>query len=191
MLIEVSSSLGRAGPKDAALLGGRVGSLGTVLAERASHALRLLEGSPLPAGRCIYRQYPSLSVQINSERSFLLQHCLVEPKAMARSTALLPMSVPAVKRHVDVPSWHDFVKILTRQCVIWLSFFSLSFSLSLSCALKIRVGNRRLTCWRGFSVIRGKLTRQQRSRRSSSAPVRCCSALVVCPRLRGLHQLHF
>jgi ribulose-5-phosphate 4-epimerase/fuculose-1-phosphate aldolase len=42
-------------------------SLATVLAERAFHALRLLEGSPLPEGRCIHRQQTSFSVQIHTE----------------------------------------------------------------------------------------------------------------------------
>jgi len=53
-------------------------SLATVLVERAFHALRLLEGSPLPAGRCIHRQQSSFSVQIHTERGLRLQHYLDE-----------------------------------------------------------------------------------------------------------------
>ena len=55
-------------------------SLATVLAKRAFHALRLLEGSPLPAGRCIHRQQTSFSVQIQTERGLLQQHCLESQK---------------------------------------------------------------------------------------------------------------
>ena len=49
-------------------------------AERAFHALCLLEGSPRPAGRCIHRQQTSFSVPIHSERVLRLQHCLEESK---------------------------------------------------------------------------------------------------------------
>ena len=71
-------------------------SLATVLAERAFHALRLLEGSPLPAGRCIHRQQTSFLVQIHTERGLRLQHCLdertlaavVDPCSYAASQAL-------------------------------------------------------------------------------------------------------
>lgn len=51
-------------------------SLATVLAERAFHALRLLEGSPLPAGKVIKRQQTSFQVEIAAERGLQLQHCL-------------------------------------------------------------------------------------------------------------------
>lgn len=50
--------------------------LGTVLAERAFHALRLLEGSPLPEGKVIQRQQTSFHVEIAAERGLQLQHCL-------------------------------------------------------------------------------------------------------------------
>ena len=71
-------------------------SLATVLAERAFHALRLLEGSPLPEGRCIHRQQTSFSVQSHTERGLRLQHCLdeqtlaavVDPCSYAASQAL-------------------------------------------------------------------------------------------------------
>ena len=53
-------------------------SLATVLAERAFHALRLLEGAPLPEGRCIHRQQTSYSVLIHTERGLRLQHCCGE-----------------------------------------------------------------------------------------------------------------
>ena len=67
-----------------------------MLAERAFHALRLLEGSPLPKGRCIHRQQTSFSVQIHTERGLRLQHCLdeqtlaavVDPCSYAASQAL-------------------------------------------------------------------------------------------------------
>ena len=55
-------------------------SMATVLAERAFHALRLLEGLPLPAGRCIHRQQTFFSVPIHSERGLRLHHCLEESK---------------------------------------------------------------------------------------------------------------
>jgi hypothetical protein len=51
-------------------------SLATVLAERAFHALRLLEGSPLPQGRSIHRQQTSFSVQVQTSRGVRLQECL-------------------------------------------------------------------------------------------------------------------
>ena len=50
--------------------------LGTVLAERAFHALRLLHGSPLPAGKVIQRQQTSFQVEITVERGLQLHHCL-------------------------------------------------------------------------------------------------------------------
>ena len=52
----------------------------TVLDERAFHALRWLNGSPLPEGRCIYRKQTSFSVPIHSECGLRLQHCLEEFK---------------------------------------------------------------------------------------------------------------
>jgi hypothetical protein len=55
-------------------------SLATVLAERAFHALRLLEGSPLPTGRSIQRQQTSFSVQIQTPRGVRLQECLDDQK---------------------------------------------------------------------------------------------------------------
>ena len=51
-------------------------SMVTLLAERAFHALCLLEGLPRPAGLCIHRQQASFSVPIHSERGLRLQHCL-------------------------------------------------------------------------------------------------------------------
>ena len=71
-------------------------SLATVLAERALHALRLLEDTPLPEGCCIHRKQSSFSVQIHTERGLRLQHCLdeqtlaavVDPCSYATSQAL-------------------------------------------------------------------------------------------------------
>ena len=57
--------------------------LSVLLGERAFLALRLLERSPLPAGRCIHRQQTSFSVQIHTERGLRLQHCLDEPTLAA------------------------------------------------------------------------------------------------------------
>ena len=51
-------------------------ALSTVLAERAFHALRLLEGSALPAGKVIQRQQTSFQVEIAAGRGLQLQHCL-------------------------------------------------------------------------------------------------------------------
>ena len=50
--------------------------LGTVLAERAFHALRFQEGSPLPAGKVIQREQTSFQVEIDGQRGLQLQHCL-------------------------------------------------------------------------------------------------------------------
>ena len=73
--------------------------LATVLVERAFQALRLLEGSSLPEGRCIPRQQSSFSVQFHTERGLLLQHCLKESKAVAwsmvRLTNILASKAPA------------------------------------------------------------------------------------------------
>jgi len=58
-------------------------SMVTVLAERAFHALRLLEGSPLPEGRCIHRQQTSFSVQIHTERGLRLQRIALRNKKLS------------------------------------------------------------------------------------------------------------
>jgi hypothetical protein len=50
--------------------------LGTVLAERAFHALRFLDGSSLPAEKVIQRQQTSFQVEITVERGLQLHHCL-------------------------------------------------------------------------------------------------------------------
>ena len=50
--------------------------LGTVLAERAFHALRLLEGSPLPIGKVIQREQTSFQVEIAVQRGLQLHRCL-------------------------------------------------------------------------------------------------------------------
>lgn len=68
-------------------------SLATVLAERAFHALRLLEGSPLPEGRCIHRQQTSFSVQIHTERGLRLQHGI---QAFEVPSARVPQEAPCV-----------------------------------------------------------------------------------------------
>jgi RES domain len=46
------------------------------MAERAFHALRQLEGSPLPAGGRIQRQQTAFAVEINAERGLALQQHL-------------------------------------------------------------------------------------------------------------------
>jgi hypothetical protein len=58
-------------------------SLATVLAERAFHALRLLEGAPLPPGKAIHRQQTSFHVDIQVQRGLQLQHCLEESALQA------------------------------------------------------------------------------------------------------------
>lgn len=66
--------------------------LSTVLAERAFHALRLLEGSPLPAGKVIQRQQTSFHVEISVKRGLELQHCL---SAAERAAVTDPCSYQA------------------------------------------------------------------------------------------------
>lgn len=57
-------------------------ALETALAERAFHALRQLEDSPLPPGSRIQRQQTAFSVQISAERGLTLQqHLAAEPLA--------------------------------------------------------------------------------------------------------------
>jgi hypothetical protein len=51
-------------------------ALGTVLAERALHTLRLLEGSPLPVDKVIQRQQTSFQVALAVHRGLQLQHSL-------------------------------------------------------------------------------------------------------------------
>ena len=51
-------------------------SLETAMAERAFHALRLLQGSPLPVGARIQRQQMAFAVQISAERGLVLQQHL-------------------------------------------------------------------------------------------------------------------
>ncbi|WP_186484154.1 hypothetical protein [Synechococcus sp. A15-127] len=91
-------------------------SLATVLAEPALRALRLLEGSPLPAGRCIHRKQTFFSVQIYTDCGLRLQHCLEDPKAVVWSTAWLTRS-PAGKALTDKQLWRDCVASLTRNRV--------------------------------------------------------------------------
>jgi hypothetical protein len=60
-------------------------SLETALTERAFHALRLLEGSPLPAGARIKRQQTAFAVEISASRGLTLQKQL-SPRALAAIT---------------------------------------------------------------------------------------------------------
>lgn len=71
--------------------------LETALAERASHALRLLEGSPLPAGARIKRQQTAFAVEISAERGLALQQ--MAPEALAAITD--PCSYAASQRCGD------------------------------------------------------------------------------------------
>jgi hypothetical protein len=51
-------------------------SIDTALAEKAFHALRLLEGSPLPSGARIRRQQSAFEVELETERGLQLQERL-------------------------------------------------------------------------------------------------------------------
>jgi hypothetical protein len=73
-------------------------ALETALAERAFHALRQLEGSPLPAGARIQRQQTAFSVAITVERGLALQQHLT-PDALAAITD--PCSYGASQRCGD------------------------------------------------------------------------------------------
>ncbi len=73
-------------------------ALETALAERAFHALRLLEGSPLPVGARIKRQQTAFAVEISSVRGLALQKQL-SPKALAAITD--PCSYAASQRCGD------------------------------------------------------------------------------------------
>ena len=66
--------------------------LGTVLAERAFHALRFLEGSPLPAGKVIQRQQTSFQVEIDVQRG--MRQLAVE--AFEVPSARAPLEPPCV-----------------------------------------------------------------------------------------------
>jgi hypothetical protein len=57
-------------------------ALETALAERAFHALRPIEDSPLPSGARIQRQQSAFTVQISAERGLTLQDHLT-PEALA------------------------------------------------------------------------------------------------------------
>ena len=57
----------------------------TALAERAFHALRLLEGSPLPTGARILRPQTAFTVEISAERGLAMQRQL-DPEALAAIT---------------------------------------------------------------------------------------------------------
>ena len=72
--------------------------LETALAERAFHAFRLLEGSPLPAGRRIQRQQTAFAVEITAERGLALQQHLL-PEALEAVTN--PSSYAASQRCGD------------------------------------------------------------------------------------------
>lgn len=73
-------------------------ALETALAERAFHAFRLLEGSPLPAGRRIQRQQTAFAVEITAERGLTLQQHLL-PEALEAVTN--PSSYAASQRCGD------------------------------------------------------------------------------------------
>ncbi len=59
--------------------------LDTALAERACHALRLLEGSPLPKGARLQRLQTVFTVEISTLRGLALQGELT-PQALAANT---------------------------------------------------------------------------------------------------------
>lgn len=73
-------------------------ALETALAERAFPALRLLEGSPLPAGVRIKRQQTAFAVEISASRGLTLQKQL-SPRALAAITD--PCSYAASQRCGD------------------------------------------------------------------------------------------
>lgn len=73
-------------------------ALETALAERAIHALRPMEDSPLPSGARIQRQQSSFAVQISAERGLTLQDQLT-PEALAGITN--PCSYAASQRCGD------------------------------------------------------------------------------------------
>jgi hypothetical protein len=73
-------------------------ALETALTERAFHALRQLEDSPLPAGRRIQRHQTAFAVQINTERGLALQEHL-DAEALAAITD--PTSYTASQRCGD------------------------------------------------------------------------------------------
>lgn len=73
-------------------------ALETALAERAFHALRQLEDSPLPAGSRIQREQTAFSVQISAERGLALQEHLTA-EALAAITD--PASYNASQRCGD------------------------------------------------------------------------------------------
>jgi hypothetical protein len=70
---------------------------GNGLAERAFHALRLLEGSPLPLGARIQRQQTAFAVTIAAERCLVLQQHL-SAEALAAITD--PSSYAASQRYL-------------------------------------------------------------------------------------------
>jgi hypothetical protein len=70
----------------------------TALAERAFHALRQLEGSPLPAGARIQRQQTAFAVELHAERGLILQRHL-QPKVLVALTD--PCSYSASQRCGD------------------------------------------------------------------------------------------
>lgn len=72
--------------------------LDTALAERAFHALRLLEGSPLPKGARIQRLQTAFTVEISALRGLALQRELT-PQALAAITD--PCSYSASQRCGD------------------------------------------------------------------------------------------
>ena len=74
--------------------------LGTVLAERAFHALRLLEGSPLPVGKVIQREQTSFQVEIAVQRGLQLQHCLSAAELAAVTDACSYQASQALGRQM-------------------------------------------------------------------------------------------
>ena len=86
-------------------------ALETALAERAFHALRQLEDSPLPAGSRIQREQTAFSVQISAERGLALQeHLTAEalaaipiPRATTPASAVVTPCVSARRRPSKCP----------------------------------------------------------------------------------------
>jgi hypothetical protein len=76
-------------------------SLETALAERAFHALRQLEGSPLPLGARIQRQQTAFAVTIAAERCLVLQqHLSAEALAAITDPSLAAFTAQFTKEQL-------------------------------------------------------------------------------------------
>ena len=93
--------------------------LATALAERAFHTLRLLDGSPMPDWRCIHRQQTSFSGKPTPNAVFGCSIALRSQKLSPGARWLTKL--PLVEAPASEQLWHDFVVLLTRNRVNWLS----------------------------------------------------------------------